>query len=78
MAVKEADAHSDFSIIRTVFGKPLEKVSYRPKKSRRKGKRHGYYNGVPGAKARAESLTPERRKEIASAAAKKRWAEKRA
>jgi len=33
----------------------------------------GKLGGLKGGKARAESLTPERRKEIAQAAAKKRW-----
>lgn len=32
--------------------------------------------GVQGGKARAKSLTPERRKEIARAGAKARWASK--
>lgn len=33
----------------------------------------GRLGGLKGGKARAESLTPERRKEIATEAAKKRW-----
>jgi hypothetical protein len=33
----------------------------------------GRLGGLKGGKARAESLTPERRKEIAQIAAKKRW-----
>jgi hypothetical protein len=33
----------------------------------------GRKGGLVGGKARAESLTPERRKEIAQAAAAKRW-----
>jgi hypothetical protein len=32
--------------------------------------------GKQGGKARAKSLTPERRKEIAQAAARKRWGDK--
>lgn len=34
----------------------------------------GRLGGLKGGKARAESLTPERRSEIAREAAKKRWA----
>jgi len=33
----------------------------------------GRLGGLKGGKARAESLTPERRKEIAKKAAEKRW-----
>lgn len=33
----------------------------------------GRVGGLKGGKARAEKLTPERRKEIAAKAAKKRW-----
>ena len=33
----------------------------------------GRLGGLKGGKSRADSLTPERRKEIASLAAKKRW-----
>jgi hypothetical protein len=33
----------------------------------------GRLGGLKGGKARAEKMTPERRKEIAQAAAKKRW-----
>lgn len=33
----------------------------------------GRLGGLKGGKARADNLTPERRKEIASNAAKKRW-----
>jgi hypothetical protein len=36
----------------------------------------GRKGGLKGGKARAEKLTEERRKEIASAAAKKRWSKK--
>jgi hypothetical protein len=36
----------------------------------------GRLGGLKGGKARAEKLTPERRKEIASNAAKKRWGKK--
>jgi hypothetical protein len=36
----------------------------------------GRLGGLKGGKARADSLTPERRKEIASLAAKKRWGNK--
>ena len=34
----------------------------------------GRLGGMKGGKARADKLTPEQRREIASAAAKKRWA----
>lgn len=44
---------------------------------RRVKKRKGNYDGRPGAAARAQSLTPERRCEIAKLAAAKRWASKR-
>jgi hypothetical protein len=37
----------------------------------------GRKGGLKGGKARAESMTPERRKEIAAAAAKKRWGDKK-
>ncbi|WP_200900332.1 hypothetical protein [Rubrobacter aplysinae] len=37
----------------------------------------GRLGGKKGGKARAEKLSPERRKEIAREAAKKRWAKKR-
>ena len=37
----------------------------------------GRKGGKKGGKARAESLSPERRREIAQAAAKARWGEKR-
>jgi hypothetical protein len=36
----------------------------------------GRLGGLKGGKARKEALTPERRKEIAQAAAKKRWEKK--
>ena len=36
----------------------------------------GRLGGLKGGKARAESLTPARRREIAKAAAEKRWADK--
>jgi hypothetical protein len=36
----------------------------------------GRAGGLKGGKARAEALTPERRKEIARAGAAKRWAKK--
>lgn len=36
----------------------------------------GRLGGIKGGKARADSLTPERRKEIAQKAAKARWKEK--
>jgi len=36
----------------------------------------GRLGGLKGGKARAESLTPERRKEIAEKAARKRWSGK--
>jgi hypothetical protein len=38
----------------------------------------GRLGGKKGGKARAEKLSPERRKEIAREAAKARWAKKRA
>jgi len=37
----------------------------------------GRLGGLKGGKARAEKLTPEQRKEIASKAAKKRWQHKK-
>lgn len=37
----------------------------------------GSLGGKKGGKARAEKLSPERRKEIAREAARKRWAKKR-
>lgn len=40
---------------------------------RKIGKRGGKAGGPKGGKARAESLTPERRKEIARKAAQARW-----
>lgn len=43
-------------------------------KQTKKKKRKGNYDGKPGALARARSLSDVRRKEIASDAAKKRWA----
>lgn len=45
-------------------------------KRRKKQKRMGNYDGRPGAAARAQSLTPERRREIAKLAAAKRWQKK--
>lgn len=36
----------------------------------------GRLGGLKGGKARAAALTPERRREIAQAAARKRWAKK--
>lgn len=39
----------------------------------KKGKVTGRKGGLVGGKARADSLTPERRKEIAEKAAAKRW-----
>jgi hypothetical protein len=37
----------------------------------------GRLGGLKGGKARADSMTPERRKEIAQRAAKQRWASRR-
>ena len=42
----------------------------------KKRKRRGHYDGRPGAMARANKLTPERRKEIAQKAAASRWAKR--
>ena len=38
----------------------------------------GKLGGIKGGKARAEKLSPERRREIAASAARKRWAEEKA
>ncbi len=38
------------------------------------GKEYARKGGLKGGKARAEKLSPEKRREIARAAAKKRWA----
>lgn len=37
----------------------------------------GRMGGLKGGRARADSLTPEKRKEIATKAAEKRWSEKK-
>lgn len=39
------------------------------------GKEYARKGGLKGGRGRAESLTPERRREIARLAAKKRWGE---
>jgi len=39
------------------------------------GKEYARMGGLKGGKRRAESLTPDRRREIARLAAKKRWGE---
>ncbi len=44
-----------------------------PKKKNKAAQELGRLGGLKGGKARAKALTPERRKEIAKAAAKKRW-----
>lgn len=38
--------------------------------------KRGYLGGIKGGKARAESLTPRKRREIATKAARKRWSKK--
>jgi hypothetical protein len=59
-----------------VIGKIVEKDAGLRQKTRRKNPAAvalGRRGGLKGGKARAEALTPEKRSEIASLAAKARW-----
>lgn len=58
----------------------LDRLSYyhcMPKEKNKAAQELGRLGGLKGGKARAEKLTPEQRKEIASKAVKARWAKKR-
>ncbi len=55
-------------VMRVATGEIEEKTAETGKEYARKG-------GLKGGKRRAESLTPDRRREIARLAAKKRWGE---
>ena len=72
--VKPHDANSfAFDIVQQVIGeKPKEQVAELPEKNPA-AVSLGRLGGLKGGKARADTLTPERRKEIAKKAAKKRW-----
>lgn len=55
---------------------PLSKLSKKPKQF--DAKALGHKGGLKGGRARAEKLTPEQRKEIATKAAFVRWGHKQA
>lgn len=57
----------------------LERLSYDsgvPKKKNKAAQMLGKLGGLKGGKARAATLTPERRREIAQKAARARWGKK--
>lgn len=67
-----------FQILQAVTGEPAEKLTKKkdlPEKNLA-AVALGRLGGLKGGKARAESLTPRRRKAIAKKAAKSRWAKK--
>lgn len=74
MAKRKKREH-DFSV--TAFRVVQEATGQiEPKPAKKKNfdaKALGHLGGLKGGKARAEKLTPERRKEIAKKAAKTRW-----
>ncbi len=65
-----------FDIVQQVVGeKPKEQKTELPEKNPA-AVSLGRLGGLKGGKARADTLTPERRKEIAKKAAQKRWGNK--
>jgi hypothetical protein len=76
---KRSSSKSDFAqnalrVVEISTGEPL--AAPKPKKKNAAAAALGRLGGLKGGKARKEVLSPERRREIASAAARKRWAEK--
>lgn len=68
----EDEVSAAFRVVQKATGQPTPK----PAKNRRKNPAavaHGRLGGKKGGKARAQALTPERRREIAKKAAEKRW-----
>ena len=62
------------SIVEQTTNKPISKTSQeKPKEKNPAAVALGRLGGLKGGKARAEKLTPERRKEIAKKAAEARW-----
>jgi hypothetical protein len=61
------------SLTRIHFAVSMRRMKPQPKLSKKYAGRLG---GLVGGKARAESLTPEKRKEIAKKAADARWSQK--
>ena len=79
MARKKKRDH-DFSVTAfQVVQEATGQVEPEPKKARKEYdyKALGRAGGLKGGKARAEKLTPERRREIAKKAAEARWPRKR-
>lgn len=70
----DANVHA-FSIVQQAIGeKPVEHSAEKPQKNQA-AVTLGRLGGLKGGKARADALTPEKRKEIAKKAAQKRWRE---
>ena len=57
----------------SIYATMPKKTQKRKETRRQRYKRIGALGGLVGGAARAASLTPERRREIAQAAAKARW-----
>jgi hypothetical protein len=64
-------AQNALRVVEISTGEPL-----RPKEKNPAAVALGKLGGLKGGKGRAESMTPERRREIAQKAAKARWASK--
>ena len=70
---------SSQALFTNLFFDMLERLSYDSGMAKRKNKAAqalGKLGGLKGGKARAKALSPERRKDIASGAAKARWGKK--
>ena len=68
---KKAFAQSALRVVEISTGEPLK-----PKEKNAAAVALGRLGGLKGGKARKDKLIPERRREIASLAARKRWEEK--
>jgi hypothetical protein len=65
---KQDFAQNALRVVEISTGEPLK-----PKKKNAAAAALGKLGGLKGGKARKDALSPERRREIASAAARKRW-----
>ncbi|HZU31997.1 MAG TPA: hypothetical protein VFB79_12840 [Candidatus Angelobacter sp.] len=69
---KKDFAQNALRVVEISTGEPLK-----PKEKNPAAVALGKLGGLKGGKARAEQLTPERRREIAQRAAKQRWAKEK-
>lgn len=74
-------AQNALRVVEQAIGAPLKQESkplqFPPRKKNPAAVALGKLGGLKGGKARAETLTPEQRKDIAQRAAKTRWAKEK-